>query len=306
MTRTVCIYHANCADGFTAAWAVYKALGGTVKFVPGVYGEAPPDVTGADVVIVDFSYKRGVMLERATRARSVLVLDHHKTAEAELESVPAPRGDWAVHRMEATYHDDREGPCIAAVFDMERSGAQLAWDYFHRDTGYHAGMALRRPPLVDYVADRDLWRFSLPYSRDIAAWVFSHPYDFDAWNRLNATLRHADGFKRAVAEGQAINRKHQKDISELLRVARREMVIGGHRVPVANLPYTMASDAASRMAEGAPFAACYFDGADGRVFSLRSRDGGLDVSEIAASYGGGGHRNAAGFRVPLGWSGDDV
>ncbi|WP_277343388.1 DHHA1 domain-containing protein [Pseudomonas viridiflava] len=33
---------------------------------------------------------------------------------------------------------------------------------------------------------------------------------------------------------------------------------------------------------------------------MRSTDEGLDVSEIAKLYGGGGHRNASGFRVPFG------
>jgi hypothetical protein len=33
------------------------------------------------------------------------------------------------------------------------------------------------------------------------------------------------------------------------------------------------------------------------VFSLRSSANGLDVSEIARSFGGGGHRHAAGFRL---------
>jgi nanoRNase/pAp phosphatase (c-di-AMP/oligoRNAs hydrolase) len=75
------------------------------------------------------------------------------------------------------------------------------------------------------------------------------------------------------------------------------MTIGGHRVPVANLPYTMSSDAGHEMAKGRPFAACYWDTPEGRVFSLRSNDEGVDVSEVAKQYGGGGHRNASGFTV---------
>lgn len=74
MGRTICIYHGNCADGFTAAWAVWKALGAQVEFIPGVYGEAPPDVTGADVIMVDFSYKRPVLEAMAAKAHSMLIL----------------------------------------------------------------------------------------------------------------------------------------------------------------------------------------------------------------------------------------
>lgn len=303
MTGTICIYHGNCADGFTAAWAVWRALGEEVKFVKGVYGEAPPDVTDADVVMVDFSYKRQVLETMADAANSLLVLDHHKTAAADLAgfgidmSTWTPPFGWPRHALNV--HQDRcEGVLRSAyqVFDMDRSGAQIAWDFFH------PGEA--RPRLVDYVADRDLWRFELPESREIAAWVFSHHYDFAEWDHMARTLD-GIGFGRAADEGAAIERKHHKDIAELIRVTRRYMTIGGHRVPVANLPYTMASDAAGEMASFAPFAACYYDRPDARVFSLRSRSkGGLDVAEIAASYGGGGHRNAAGFQMPLGWEGD--
>lgn len=109
-----------------------------------------------------------------------------------------------------------------------------------------------------------------------------------------------------VVEGEAIERKHFKDIAELISVTRREMVIGGTRVPVANLPYTLTSDAGHKMAmeHESRIGGCYWDTPDGRVFSLRSTDDGPDVSAIAKLYGGGGHAHAAGFRVALGWEGD--
>ena len=99
-------------------------------------------------------------------------------------------------------------------------------------------------------------------------------------------------------EGAAIERKHFKDIDELIQVVTRRMVIGGHQVPVANLPYTLTSDAGHKLAQGEPFAGCYWDTPAGRVFSLRSTKDGLDVAEIAKKYGGGGHKNASGFRMP--------
>ena len=107
-------------------------------------------------------------------------------------------------------------------------------------------------------------------------------------------------------EGEAIERKHHKDVAELVGASRRTMVIGGHTVPVANLPYTLTSDAGHLMCKDQPFAACYLDTPKGRTFSLRSTDDGMDVSEIAKAYGGGGHRNAAGFIRPIGWEGDSA
>jgi uncharacterized protein len=80
-------------------------------------------------------------------------------------------------------------------------------------------------------------------------------------------------------------------------VVTRRMQIGGYNVPIANLPSVFTSDAGHELAQGEAFGGCYWDTPRGRVFSLRSTDSGIDVSEIAKLYGGGGHRNASGFRV---------
>lgn len=262
MNNTLCIYHSNCADGFTSAWVVRRALGEHVLFHPGIYQQPPPDVTGKDVVLVDFSYKRDVLEQMIDRAASVTILDHHKTAQADLEGL---RG-------------------ALTVFDMDRSGARITWDH------YFPGVT--PPQLLLHIEDRDLWRFALPKTREIQANVFSHPYDFAVWDKLMATDP-----RELAAEGDAIERKHFKDIAELLAVVTRPMRLGGFVVDVANLPYTLTSDAAHALAIGKPFGACYWDTPQGRVFSLRSSNDGQDVAEIAKIYGGGGHRRAAGFRV---------
>lgn len=262
---TICIYHGNCADGFAAAWVVRKALREEpfIDFHAGVYQDPPPDVTGKDVLLVDFSYKRPILEEMIEKAASVVVLDHHKTAKEELHNL---RG-------------------AITVFDMNRSGARIAWDYFFGDQ--------QPPKLLLHIEDRDLWRFELPRTREVQAAVFSYPYDFAVWDDLMFC-----DLEELVQEGKGIERKHFKDIGELVQVVTRRITIGGYNVPIANLPYTMTSDAGHLLAQGEPFAGCYWDTPEGRVFSLRSTDKGLDVSEIAKQYGGGGHRNAAGFRVP--------
>lgn len=285
----ICIYHANCVDGFTAAWCVREAIGHRLDFIPASYGQEPPDVTGRDVIIVDFSYKRPVLERMALSARSILVLDHHKTAQADLAGLPAPVLDW---------YEQLKHPCNpCAEFDMERSGAQMAWDFFHGGT---------RPALIDYVADRDLWHWLLPDSRAVSAVLASHAHNFDTWSDLVASMQD-EGFDRAriVSEGEAIIRKIDKDVDAIIGAAARTMKIGGTVVPVANCPPFLASETAGKLAQDAPFAATYYDGPDGRGFSLRSRgEAGADVSEIAASYGGGGHRNAAGFAAKHGWEGE--
>lgn len=281
--KPLCIYHGGCIDGWAAAWIVYRVHHGEVELFPGTYQSPPPDVLGRDLFIVDFSYKRPVMIDLINRAAKVCVLDHHKTAQAELEGLDGIR------------------PFVDVKFDMARSGAGLAWDYF-----FHG---VKRPRLINHIEDRDLgggiaFPSKLEWTREIYAAVASYPFSIETWNEI---VELADTNPDAlIREGQAIDRKHFKDIEDLLDLTMRTMMIGNHIVPVANLPHTMTSDAGHKMAEGNPFAATYQDTPEGRVFSLRSSEDGLDVSEIAKAYGGGGHKHAAGFKVPIGWEGEAI
>lgn len=263
--KPICIYHGNCADGFGAAWVFKRFADRDFDFHAGVYQNDPPDVEGRDVYLVDFSYKRPVVEKMLEQATSIVLIDHHKTAIDDL----APLID--AHAIEA-------------LTDVERSGAMLAWQWFNGNS--------TPPDLLLHIEDRDLWRFKLPGTREIQANVFSYPYDFSVWDELMARP-----VSELVAEGKAIERKHFKDIHELVKVVTRRFTIGGFTVPIANLPYTLTSDAGHLLAQGEPFAGCYWDTPDGRVFSLRSTDEGMDVSDIAKQYGGGGHKHASGFRV---------
>ena len=242
----------------------------------------------------------------ARTARSMLVLDHHKTAADDLyEDLATGDGpavmrmdswtgelDWERHQGNVSLDQSQGAPFanVYAYFDMNRSGAGIAWDFFHgADT---------RPKLVQFAEDRDLWRFAIPFSREVNAYIFAHEYDFYTWDALASAID--DDTDGIVRMGSAIEKKHHKDVRELSETLKRRMTIGGHEVWAASLPYTLTSDAGHLMAKGEPFAACYWDTPEGRVFSLRSTDEGLDVSEIAKQYGGGGHRNAAGFCLPHG------
>lgn len=276
----LCIYHGNCADGFGAAWVVRKALGADIGFHAAKHGEPAPNVTGKRVIIVDFAFDLETLTAMAEVAESVLVLDHHKSAQADLQNVPSAGPSHELHEQ------TRDGR-LHALFDMNRSGAGLAWDFFFPGQP--------RPALINHIEDRDLWRFKLAGTREVMANVFSYPQDFDVWDELFAVQ-----VSSLLTDGAAIERQRQKTVADLIRSTRRRMIIGGHDVPVANIPGMFASDAGSIMTVGEPFAACYCDGPGGRSFSLRSTDDGLDVSVIASQYGGGGHRNASGFRVPFG------
>jgi uncharacterized protein len=269
----ICIYHGNCADGFTSAWIVRKSWGshGVIndsEFHAGIYGEPPPDCTGKLVVMVDFSYKRPVLMEMAKQADAILILDHHKSAQADLIDLPSN---------------------VTTIFDMQRSGARMVWDYFYPD---------KTPgSLIKHVEDRDLWRFSMAQTRAFQANLFSYEYTWENWDRINDLCADDHKYWQFVQEGEAIERKHFKDVKELISAAASRAVIGGFDVPVLNAPYFYSSDAGHLMCGGEPFAACYWDTPNGRVYSLRSDENGIDVSEVAVAQGGGGHKHAAGFTL---------
>jgi len=270
MAKPICIYHGNCADGFGAAWVFHSQADREFDFHPGVYQDDPPDVSGRDVYLVDFSYKRPMVEKIIEQATRVVLIDHHKTAIDDLMPLIESRS-------------------IESLVSLEHSGAMLAWQWFR-------GNFDQLPDLLRHIEDRDLWRFVLPGTREIQANVFSYPYDFSVWDRLMETP-----VSELIAEGKAIERKHHKDIAELVKVCRREIKINGLVVPAASLPYTLTSDAGHLMATEHPskIGICYWDTTEGRVFSLRSTDDGPDVSAIAKLYGGGGHQHAAGFRTSL-------
>jgi len=266
MTPDLCIYHGNCDDGFGAAFAVWKRDGYAVDYHAGIYGKAPPDVTGLDVAIVDFSYKRPIMVELAAKAKSILVLDHHKTAQADLDGLSI------------------ECPNVTVEFDMNRSGAVMAWQHFNHD--------LELPKFFEYLQDRDLWTKALPGVDEFTAALRSYPQDFEEWDRLCK-----GSVIDLIEEGMSIQRYYRTLVEQAKKHAHTR-VVAGYAVPVVNASMFMSSEVAGELAEGHPFAAVYAETATDVIWSLRSREGGVDVSEIAKRFGGGGHKNAAGFTVP--------
>ena len=268
--KPLVIYHGNCADGFTAAWIFWREFGEAMEYFPGKYQEAPPDVTGRDVFLLDFSYKRPVIEQMLEVANHVVLLDHHQSAIEGLSDI--------VH------------PHFTNYADTTKSGAVLAWEYLHTD-----------PPLsmVFHVQDRDLWHFKLPGTRELSEFLFAHEYEFEKWTELMEM-----GFMEredAIQAGALVVKKHFKDLHELLKASTRWMTIDGMSVPIANLSYMMASDAGNYLAKTSPFAGTYYDGTKHRHFSLRSTKENaewMDVSKVAEQYGGGGHIHASGFKVP--------
>ena len=278
MDKPLVIAHGNCADGYTALWLANLWYWGTrnpgephelvVDYHPGIYGEPPPDVTGRKVYILDFSYPPEVIDMMAQQAEWIVMIDHHETAVRKFDEYVCPQN-------------------VQMILDTTRSGAYLTSKFFWPNSEPFT--------MVKLVDDRDRWVFKDERSRPFHATLFSHPFKIGAWNRLHHNI------EASVREGEGIERKHMKDIDELIPQLAHFCRYMGHKVVVANAPYMLASDMGHKMLDKYPdaeFAAVYYIKHDQTlVFSLRSRKDELNVAKIAEAFGGGGHPSAAGMKV---------
>lgn len=288
---TLFIYHGGCFDGFTSAWIYSRFVDSDAEFLGVKYGDQPPDVRSRDVVIADFSFPREVTKGIIATAKSTTLLDHHVTAREALEGINEELAHMGI------------GPAKQIVFDMERSGAGITWDEMACRDGGGLGPAYRgiRPPLVDYVEDRDLWRMKLPNTHQYNANVYAAEMTFEAWDVLKGTPLDA-----MIVRGEGILAYIQQYGTKALAEARLlewpslyPARVIDFPVWCVNMPYMNCSDYLDRLLKekGVPFVAGYFRRADGRwQFSLRSRSD-FAVSEVAKVFGGGGHKQAAGFDV---------
>lgn len=277
---TTVIYHANCDDGFGAALAAYIKFEEYARYIPSSYGSRPPEVLGEAVFILDFSYPREVMQELSETAKSIVLLDHHKTAAIDLA--------------------DLQLSCDSIIsFDMEQSGAVLAWKYFH------PGVSV--PKLFRYIDDNDRWQFRLRETKYVIRNLRSYPQSFNTWHELMSMMEISPEFyEDFVAEGVAQERFFQSQVDFLLNMSKPHKIwLAGQEGLAVNATRMYVSDLGHRLAEqsgtfGMVWSFLGPDVAPERQVSCSLRSiGAFDVSEIARQFGGGGHHNAAGFEISL-------
>ncbi len=264
--QTVVIYHADCLDGFGGAYAAWKKLGDAAEYRPKKHGEAPPDdLSGCEVFMIDFSYEKEVLERIEKEAASFVILDHHMGARDAVESMKNH------------------------IFDNDRSGASIAWSYFNPDTSV--------PRLISYIEDNDLWRNSLKNAGPVAAYLSTLPWEFPVWDRAMSEFQDDAQFEKIVEKGS----HYREYVEHALTIFERDAELvefEGHTVYAVNVPRLFRSELGNILAKKhPPFAIVWYAYGSQWRCSLRGT-GEVDVSKIAAKYGGNGHHNAASFRIP--------
>lgn len=300
MNKPLVIYHGpGCLDGMAAAWNMYQLFGEEAEYVVGRYQSNDSiDFSERNIYLVDFSYKREFLIENILPfANDVYLIDHHKSALDEL---------WDLPKDYQNFH--------TSASSIDYSGAILAWLFVHNiaigDYQRYPGR-YNVPALLKHIQDRDLWQFKLEGTKEITSALFSYELDYKSIHKFMGLTER--GLQKLVAEGTTLQRAHEKECKVLMKIARRlfclytpefdEQGFAGEACDVmdlVNAPPKYSSDIGNMIASepnSGGVGGTYYDTFTSREFSLRSV-GDIDVSEIAKKFGGGGHKNAAGFKVP--------
>jgi oligoribonuclease NrnB/cAMP/cGMP phosphodiesterase (DHH superfamily) len=268
MTKTYVLFHANCFDGTGAKYAAWKYFGDRAEYIAVNYHQPFPEsivlTKQTSLFILDFSYSREFLDELDCKVGALKVLDHHKTAQAALAG--------------AEY----------AEFDMNRSGAVMAWEYFHPGTPV--------PRILQHVQDGDLWKFKLPGTEAVRAALPLLEGKMELWDTVEDTL------SDFLAQGNAILASNKLKVDSIVKNNVRILPFHGYKAGVYNTT-TLVSEAGNATCLSkdlnVDFSLSYFIAKDGGVgFSLRSANG-FDVAKIAEMHGGGGHAAAAGFHTDI-------
>ena len=262
LKNTVVLYHADCLDGFGAAWAAWKKFGDRAEYI-GVDPETLPKkiLIKKEIYAVDISYPIAVQRKLREKNKKLVILDHHASNESATRFFPEN------------------------VFDNSHSGSVLAWKYFHRSKMI--------PKLLKYIEDIDLWKWRLPKTREIISSLSLLEYDFKKWSGFAKISETKAGFKKIVKDGNVIS-AYEQNIVQRLAGRATPVKFKGIKTLAVNSP-VLDSEIGNALVKKLPPIGIVWHETSGEIHvSLRS-NGSVDVSKIAKKYGGGGHKKASGF-----------
>lgn len=273
MKKTVILYHKHCTDGFSACWAAWKKFGAKAEYIAVAHQTPPPEgLEGKEVYLLDFSYDEETTRQLVAKNERVTGLDHHAMCKPAIKLT-------------------KDG-----VFDNDRSGAVIAWNYFHPKA--------KVPMLLKYVEDGDLWRFALPKSKEMTEFIRLHKFDLKIWSAMAKELETAEGRKKSIEKGKVLLENELKTVDRLVESNAQTVTFEGHTVLAVNSPCFRDFIGDALRKKMPPFGIIWDRRREKTVVSLRG-NGKTDVAAIAQKYGGGGHKASAGFTLgpdaPLPW-----
>jgi nanoRNase/pAp phosphatase (c-di-AMP/oligoRNAs hydrolase) len=264
----IILYHAYCTDGYSGAWVAHKKFGKNASYIPVKRGESLPEgLQGKEVYVIDFSFSKEEIAFAESVAQKFVVIDHHHSSEDDVTSAKE------------------------YVFDKEFSGGYLAYRYFFPEKEV--------PLFLQYISEGDTYLLRLKDYEKYMPIVYARDATFENFDELERLFeieegrRHLETLSKIIAEYKG---KLLRPIVDSIHFVSFEGVI----MPAVNatLPIDERSEALHLIYEKyPPVALMYRYDAGEWKCSLRS-NGTFDCTVIATKYGGGGHKESAGFALP--------
>lgn len=309
--KDLVLYHAKCNDGLFAAYAHWLSKGSNANtiYLPVDYSETRgmsdsaivehirskvnyEDLSRVNVYVLDFSYPFAVISALSDMCNSVTLLDHHESAMlAYMEEINYP-----VPSLNGFFDHTHTGCYV--MFDMNRSGAILAFKHFFPDSK-------DVPIWFKLVEDRDLWKFKYPETKAFALGVRNYLEEksltgVKLFKNLHAML--TTEYDKYLSIGNVLLNTQQARVNELKALGYYSTEINGYKAAFINAEMGISSDLANSIIEDGEVKIVivyYILEVNGELLanlSIRSYKD-VDSTFIAKALGGGGHPNACGARV---------
>lgn len=300
-------YHANCMDGCGSAavaklwaWAEKQLVREkyfSFELVPFQNGEVLPNnwakseithVYFIDCVATNEDLIAIITAPFDTR-KEVIILDHHQS------NIDRIKGDPLLDKYFSKGH---------SVLDSSRSGCGIAWDYFFPEEK-------QRPTFVSMIEDRDLFRFISPWSKPFYHFLGTLGFNIDKYAEVlkkeivNSDFRDPkQPLHEEIKLGQVIGEYYDQQIE---RFSKNNYIglfeLGDHLIPFFNVSFEYGSDLCAKTINANNIERAGYITMEDNGFirgGLRSRKDIQDCHTICIEmFGGGGHPNAAGFKVKL-------
>lgn len=276
----ICLYHNNCADGTGAAYPFWRIHSGNDNFrlLPVDYDKPwPKCIKNKNVVIVDFSYKRDKLFKMSKICKSILILDHHKSAEENLTGI------------------DKELDNVSYIFDMNKSGAQISWNYCYP--------GIDTPWFIEYIADRDLWKWELKNSKEINKAMFiGNWYNFEKLEELYIQSESKELLiNKFIEQGNLLLNYEKILINNAINCAVK-CKFEGYVVLLTTCDYSIKSEVGNILSnlDGIDFSATWtyiYNTNEWRISLRGGNNCDIPLHKIAEKFGGGGHPRSCGFTL---------
>jgi oligoribonuclease NrnB/cAMP/cGMP phosphodiesterase (DHH superfamily) len=291
LTFDIIIFHNWCPDGVTGLWCAYHFANGDNFIKIGISADADADgnFENKKIIFIDVSPSINWLVENLKIAKKITILDHHKSACDEIQENL---------KILSKFNN------LELVLDNNRSGCQIAWDYFFSST--------KRPWFVNYVADQDLWNWQLPNSKEINSMLDYNDYiDQNNLEKLNKLLSYDENdILELVNEGIKIAKFKNKILTDELEWSNEAKFIINNKIYNIQIAGAITSNTKSdlgnmlseKLLENGvlpDFGVVwdYYPKFNEWKLSLRGNYSSPDLSKIARELGGGGHFAASGITL---------